>query len=85
LDAKEFWQYSQLAGFIEHHIMCFMKFFDSSLPDDDPNNFYMEREWRVVGDVEFDLKDVCRIILPKAFAKRFRNEHPDYAGALELL
>ncbi len=70
--------------FIDFHVISFFKFFDDALTDNDPDNYYMEREWRVVGNVNFTLKDVERVILPRAFAARFRSEMPHYAGQLSF-
>jgi hypothetical protein len=65
--------------------LAFVKPFDSSEPEDSVNNYYMEREWRVFGDVLFAVDDVARIILPAAYADRFRGEFPDYGGGLTLI
>jgi hypothetical protein len=62
-----------------------VKVFDSSLASDDPNNFYMEREWRVIGRVRFDLGDVTRVLLPSGLADRFRSEFPDFKGMVTEL
>lgn len=65
-------------GFHDTHVGLFLKPFSAALPDDDPANVYMEREWRVLGNVDFTLSDVARVILPKRFAKRLRQDVPDY-------
>jgi hypothetical protein len=62
--------------------LAFVKPFDSSEPEDSANNFYMEREWRVYGDVLFAVRDVARIILPAAYADHFRGRFPDYGGEI---
>jgi len=59
-----------------------IKCFDDSLSDCDPKNFYMEREWRVMGNVAFDLAEVSRVIFPREFASRFRSELPAYIGQI---
>ncbi|MGA3190286.1 MAG: abortive infection system antitoxin AbiGi family protein [Bryobacteraceae bacterium] len=59
-----------------------LKFFDPSKDEDHNENYYMEREWRVLGTVPFSLEDVVRIILPSSFAKRFRVDVPEYWGQL---
>lgn len=64
---------------VEGFLLGYVKFFDSALSETDPNNYYMEREWRVVGKVRFKPTDVARIIVPEAFADRARNELPDIA------
>jgi hypothetical protein len=57
-----------------------LKFFDATKDEVDEANFYMEREWRVIGIVPFTLEDVSRIILPSSFAKRFREDVSAYWG-----
>jgi Putative abortive phage resistance protein AbiGi, antitoxin len=53
------------------------------VPDDDPMNVYMEREWRVLGPVRFALSDVSRVTLPqREYAARFRSDCPAYCGQL---
>jgi hypothetical protein len=64
------------------HVFSFMKFFDATLPDDDPDNYYFEREWRAIGNVRFTLDDVVRVCLPSAYARRFRQQVPDYYGQI---
>lgn len=64
--------------FFESEILPFVTFFDEQLGDDHPDNFYMEREWRKRGEVRFAKEDVSRLIMPRAFAERFRHEVPDW-------
>lgn len=73
--------YLNLLGF---NILGYIKFFDHNLPEDDPNNFYFEREWRVLGNVNFKLTDVQRILLPKSYSKKFREDFPQYYGQLSF-
>ena len=61
------------------------KVFDPSLADNDPNNFYMEREWRVIGRVEFKTHDVARVLVPKGYGDRFRREVPSFLGNITEL
>jgi len=68
--------------FLNFCIFSYLKFFDHRLPDDDPGNFYFEREWRIVGNLKFSMDDVRRVILLEEYAKRFRQEFPDYYGQL---
>ncbi len=63
-------------------MLCFLKFFDPEKADEDIDNFYMEREWRSLFNIYFEIKDIERIILPKSFAERFRNDVPDYFGQI---
>ena len=54
--------------------------FEGSRAEADPHNYYMEREWRVLGNLRFTLDEVCRVILPPSFARRFRADVSDYCG-----
>jgi hypothetical protein len=76
---------SRIQWFLGFYLFAYMKFFDETKPDDDSENFYMEREWRVLGNVQFSLKDVSRVILPEEFAKRFRADVPEYYKQLAFL
>ena len=68
--------------FLDEIVFSFVKFFDHSVSDDDPSNFYLEREWRVVGNVKFALGDVQRVILPQGYSRRLRADVPEYFGQL---
>jgi len=70
----------ELLHFLNFRLFSYVKFFDESLEDDDPENFYMEREWRVLGNVRFDLGDVRRVIIPSSYAVRLRTDVPDFYG-----
>jgi hypothetical protein len=74
-----------LQAFLDFYVFSFMKYFDANTSDDDPKNVYMEREWRVVGDVGFDLNDVYRVILPRSYAERFRRDLPEYTGQVTFV
>jgi Putative abortive phage resistance protein AbiGi, antitoxin len=77
-------RFYEMFEFIELYILAFLKLFDDTKSDDDPDNYYMEREWRIVGNVQFDLQDVRRIILPETYAKRLRTDLPTYYGQLSF-
>lgn len=70
--------------FLEFQLFSFMKCFDSYLADEDPRNYYMEREWRVLGNVRFTLDDVERIIIPKGYEERLRQDVPEYSGQITV-
>ncbi|MFZ0819445.1 MAG: abortive infection system antitoxin AbiGi family protein [Candidatus Acidiferrales bacterium] len=61
-----------------------LKFFNGLDTDLSKDNFYMEREWRVRGELKFKLKDVTRIILPRRFARRLRERFPSFCGQVEF-
>jgi hypothetical protein len=58
------------------HVFAFTKLFDESLPQDHPDNFYMEREWRVAGFVRFELSDIQLVYVPPGYAQRIRERFP---------
>jgi hypothetical protein len=74
----------KLEQFFAFRLISHMKFFDETLDDEDPENFYMEREWRVVGNVKFELNDVRRVIIPEAYASRFRQAIPQFVGQVSF-
>jgi hypothetical protein len=76
---------TDIRNFLGYHIFAFLKPFDASTADSDPENYYMEREWRVLGNVDFAVDDVYRVFLPQEYARRFRNDLPQYAGQLTFV
>ena len=65
--------------------MAYVKLYDSTLPDHHPDNYYMEREWRSLLNIHFDLQNINRIYLPNAdYKKKFEQEFPEYSGTFYL-
>ena len=60
------------------YVFGHVKVFDSTMPQDDSENYYMEREWRLIGSMTFHLPDVARVILPTAYESCFRKEFPNF-------
>ena len=58
------------------HVFAFTKFFDESLSEEHVDNFYMEREWRVSGFVEFELADIKKVYVAPGFRERIELEFP---------
>jgi len=73
---------SHPSWFLHYHVFAFLKCFDSTLSEDHRDNFYMEREWRIAGDISFSLDDVWRVILPRDWVRKFRSDIPDYNGQI---
>jgi Putative abortive phage resistance protein AbiGi, antitoxin len=63
-------------------VFPFIKYFGHSASDEAEANVYMEREWRVIGDVSFTLTDVHRVFMPERYVERFQADLPDYKGKL---
>jgi len=76
---------AQLLHSLGTEVFGFLKFFDHTKADDDPHNYYMEREWRVIGAVKFSHVDVMTLYMPKRYIAEFENEFPMYAGKVRLL
>ncbi len=76
---------SHVRRFLMHQVFVYMKFFDETLSEENPENYYMEREWRVNGNIQFALSDVMRVILPEPYSKRFRTDVPGFYGQLTFI
>lgn len=75
----------QFFDYLNHDIFPYMKFFDPKKDDQDRENYYMEREWRIYGTLNFkNFKNICRIILPKKFSAEFRKDFPKYSGQISF-
>lgn len=68
------------AHFLDFEVYSYAKFFSYPTREDAAENFYMEREWRLLGSLRFSLRDVRRVILPEAYAERLRQDVPEYHG-----
>jgi hypothetical protein len=73
---------TKLGRFLWFDIFCFVKVFDEQRSDTDPEQYYLEREWRVIGNVQFDVGDVVRVFLPKQYSRKFREDMPNYNGQI---
>lgn len=71
--------------FIDTRLISFIQSFDGNKSEDDPENYYMEREWRSLHKISFTINDIHRIILPGRFAESLKNEIPEYGGLILTL
>lgn len=69
---------------MEWHLLTHLKPFDSQLLEDDKANYYMEREWRVINGFRFQVHDVARVIIPREYARKFRDMVPEYIGQISF-
>lgn len=61
------------------YFLAFIKPYNSQLEVDDPDNFYMEREWRKYGNFSFSLADVVAVIVPSGFGSLMSASFPEYS------
>jgi len=68
------------------YFLAYTKFFDHRLKETDAADYYMEREWRTIGEVTFGLANVCRVIVPNTeYRERLRNSFPGFPGTITPL
>jgi len=65
--------------FLTDEFYYFIKMFDEDLPQDHLKNYYMEREWRLVGgptraQLNFSLDNVHAVMVPKGFRHKLLSE-----------
>jgi hypothetical protein len=62
----------EASGLIVRDMMAFLKFFDVDLPDEHPENFYLEREWRKFANL--GLAPSLRVVVaPAEYHDRLRQ------------
>jgi len=71
---------SEMCSMFGKDFLAFVKVFDCTLPDDDPANYYMEREWRKYQYLKFNPEQVRKVIVARGFTERILKEFPAYAG-----
>lgn len=81
---KELHTIEQIDTLLVKHIFAYLKPFDASKTDADEENYYLEREWRIVGDVQFTLTDITRILIPERYGKQLREKLPNYYGQISF-
>ena len=64
------------------HFLAYIKPFNSELPDDHPNNFYLEREWRKFGNLRFQPRDVAHVIVAGDYVERLKKERSVYSDKI---
>jgi hypothetical protein len=78
-------RFSAMQSEIEDLVFSGLKFFESGLPEEHEENYYMEREWRLRQGLAFDLTDIARIVLPRIYEQRLREDVPEFGGIIEAL
>ena len=66
--------------------LAYIKIFDETLDDSDPDNYYMEREWRGIKSIDFSLNDIEKIYHPSTeYIAQFKTVFPSYNGGYYIL
>lgn len=63
-------------------VLAFVKPYESTLDESDPDYRYSEREWRKLGNFLFESNDVIRIVVERSFLERAKEELPNFGGQL---
>lgn len=75
----------EISHCLEKDFFSYIKAFDINLPEDDPQNYYMEREWRVTTNIEFELSDLSGVFVAPGFESRLQSDFPDFDGTVTVL
>lgn len=51
--------------------------------NNDPDNYYFEREWRAINNIDFQLSDILTIVIPKEYELQLKEDFPEYTGKIE--
>lgn len=70
---------------VEAALFGHLKFYDPRLPVDHCDNYYMEREWRVNGQVPFALGDIQRVLVPPQYVQRMWETYPELGSCITAL
>jgi hypothetical protein len=82
---EDFNRARKLQSFLVFEFFGYVKPFYARTSDDEPTNYYMERQWRVIGHVPFDLDEVSRILVPPGFEDPLSDAVPDVAEKITPL
>lgn len=64
-------------------LLGYIKPFNSHLDERHSDNFYMEREWRKLGNMKFSPDDVCKVIIAEGYLDRMKKTFPYYADRIK--
>ncbi|MBU0644092.1 MAG: hypothetical protein KJ731_15655 [Alphaproteobacteria bacterium] len=64
--------------------LAFIKPFNVELENEHGDQVYMEREWRKVGNLQFDVNDIKRVILPQKYHTTLQSDFPELGDRLFL-
>jgi hypothetical protein len=67
-----------MASVYQKDFMAFVKAYDATLGERELQNFFMEREWRRFGALEFESEQVVRVIVAPGYLARAKNDLSEY-------
>lgn len=69
--------WSGLNNMLTRDVAAYIKPYNSTLPFEHPDCYYMEREWRLLGNVEIQPEKVTAIVVARGYRQRLLNEVSD--------
>lgn len=67
---------SAIESCISKDIIAYIKAFDHTLPMDHPESYYMEREWRKIGNLMLTQESVVHVVVPQEYQERLVKAMP---------
>ena len=67
----------EVQQFLTANLFAYIRGFDHRLDDNDKDNYYRDREWRILGNLQFTMDDVEEVFLPKEYWPRLHNDFPE--------
>jgi len=61
--------------------IAFVKFFNADFENEDPRNYYMEREWRKFGKVDLKMS-LRKVVVAPGYAEALRRRFPELAAKI---
>lgn len=67
---------SCIEGAFSKDFLAFVKAYDYTLPKEHADCFYMEREWRRIGNVMFTEESLKEVVVPRVYKRRLLDQMP---------
>jgi len=75
---------SALDTVVLQHFLAFIKPFEADLADDDPENYYLERELRKFGNLVFKPENIWSVVVGLGFEKRISEDAPGFGTVISF-
>jgi hypothetical protein len=73
-----------LESVFHRDLLAYLKFYDSDLPFDHPENYLAEREWRKFLPMPLDIS-LSEIVIPSGYEEKFLARFPEHMEKLRML